>query len=143
MSRRMYQGGSSIKKGPRRAMREQDDEPPRDAEVRASVWPSDDFIVSAGIKDEFDAYVRNADLEDFLQDKCPQYYQLTDSFVRRFKYKCTRNSPSVLFDIYDTSYTMDLEDFITACKLPQWGNINDPHKSEFRDFLASITMGGI
>ena len=36
---------------------------------------------------------------------------------------------------------MDLEDFTTACKLPQWGNINDPHKSEFRDFLASITMG--
>ena len=36
---------------------------------------------------------------------------------------------------------MDLEDFTTACKLPQWGNINDPHKSEFRDFLASITVG--
>ena len=53
-------------------MREQDDEPPRDAEVRASCeWPSDDFMVNAGIKDEFDAYVRNADLEDFLQDKCP------------------------------------------------------------------------
>ena len=85
--------------------------------------------------------MRNADLEDFLQDKCPQYYQLTDSFVRRFKYKCSRNSPSVLFDIYDTSYTMDLEDFTTACKLPQWGNVNDPHKSEFRDFLASITVG--
>ena len=69
------------------------------------------------------------------------YYQLTDSLVRRFKYNCLRNSPSVLFDIYDTSYTMDLEDFTTACKLPRWGNINDPHKSEFRDFLASITVG--
>ena len=73
--------------------------------------------------------MRNAELEDFLQDKCPQYYQLTDSFVRRFKYNCMRNSPSVLFDIYDTSYTMDLKDFTNACKLPQWGNINDPHKS--------------
>ena len=61
--------------------------------------------------------------------------------LREFKYNCTRNSPSVLFDIYDTSYTMDLEDFTTACKLPQWGNINDPHKSKFRDFLASITVG--
>ena len=141
MSRRMYQGGSSIKKGPRHAMREQDDELPRDAEVRACEWPSDDFMVNAGFKDEFDAYVRNADLEDFLQDKCPQYYQLTDSFVRRFKYKCSRNSQSVLFDIYDKSYTMGLEDFITTCNLPQWGNVNDPHKSEFRDFLASITVG--
>ena len=105
MSRRMYQGGSSIKKGHRLAMREQDDELPRDIEVRACEWPSDDFMVEAGFKEEFDVYVRNAEMEDFLQDKCPQYYQLTDSFVRRFKYKCTRNSPSVLFDIYDTSYT--------------------------------------
>ena len=46
-----------------------------------------------------------------------------------------------MFDIYDTSYTMDLEDFTTACKLPQWDTINDPHKSEFRDFLASFTVG--
>ena len=29
---------------------------------------------------------------------------------------------------------MDLEDFTTACKLPQWGSIRDPRKSEFRDF---------
>ena len=137
----MYQGGSSVKKGPRIAIREQDDELPRYAEVRACEWPFDDFMVKEGFKEEFDAYVRNADLEDFLQDKCPKYYQLTNSFVRRFKYYRTRNSPSVLVDIYVTSYTMDLEDFTTACKLPKWGNINDPHKSEFRDFLASITVG--
>ena len=36
---------------------------------------------------------------------------------------------------------MDLEDFTTACKLPHWGNVNDPHKSECRDFLASIIVG--
>ena len=36
---------------------------------------------------------------------------------------------------------MDLEDFTTACKLPQWGSIRDPRKSEFRDFLSSITVG--
>ena len=114
----MCQSGSSTKKGPRRAMCEQDDEPPRDAEVRACEWPSEEFMVKADIKDEFDAYVRNADLEDFLQDKCPQYYLLSASFVRRFKYKCSRNSQSVLFDIYDTSYTMDIEDFTTTCKLP-------------------------
>ena len=36
---------------------------------------------------------------------------------------------------------MDLEDFTTACKLPQWGNVNEPRKSEYKDFLASITVG--
>ena len=73
-------------------MHEQDDEPPREADVQPCEWPLEEFMVNAGIKDEFDAYVRNADLEDFLQDKCPQYYLLTNSFVRRFKYKCSCNS---------------------------------------------------
>ena len=118
MSRKMYQGGSSRKKGPRLAMHEQDDEPPREAEVRTCEWPSEEFMVNAGIKDEFDTYVRNADLEDFIQDKYPQYYYLTDSFMRRFKFSSSRNSYSVLFDIYDKSYTWILEDFTTACKLP-------------------------
>ena len=36
---------------------------------------------------------------------------------------------------------MDLEDFTTAWKLPQWGNVNDPHRSEYKDFLTSITVG--
>ena len=36
---------------------------------------------------------------------------------------------------------MDLEDFTTACKLPQWGSVNEPRKSEYRDFLACITVG--
>ena len=116
----MYQGGSSRKQGPRLVIREPDDEPPREAQVRPCEWPSDDFMVQAGIKEEFDAYVSNADLEDFMQDKCPQYYHLTDTFVRRFKFTSSRNSQNVLFDLYDKSYTMDLEDFTTACKLPQW-----------------------
>ena len=66
-------------------------------------------MVQAGIKDEFDAYVRNADLDDFMADRCPQHYYLTDSFVRRFKFTSSRNSHNVLFDLYDKSYTMVLE----------------------------------
>ena len=116
----MYQGGSSRKQEPRLAIRETNDEPPREAQVRPCEWPSKEFMVQVGIKGEFDAYVRNADLEDYMLDKCPQYYHLTDSFVRRFKFSSMRNTQTVLFDIYDKSYTMDLEDFNTACKLPQW-----------------------
>ena len=87
--------------------------------MRPCEWLSEDFMVQVGIKDEFDTYVRNADLEDFMLDKCPQYYHLTDSFVRRFKFTSSHNSHDVLFDLYDKSYTMDLEGFNTACKLPQ------------------------
>ena len=80
-----------------------------------------------------ESYIRRvtADLED---------YHLTDSFVRWFKFTSSRNSHNVLFDLYDKSYTMDLEDFTTACKLPQWGNVSEPRKSEYKDFLASISV---
>ena len=36
---------------------------------------------------------------------------------------------------------MDLEDFCYACKIPQWCSLSEPHKSEYNDFLASITIG--
>ena len=55
-------------------------------------------MVHAGFKDEFDAYVRNVDLEDFVSDKCQQYYHLTDSFVRRFEFSSKHNTNIVLFD---------------------------------------------
>lgn len=82
-----------------------------------------------------------ADLYSFEADKCHQYYYLTDSFVIRFEFTSPRNSQTILFDLDDKSYTMDLEDFNTSCKLPQWGNVSEPRKSEYKDFIASITMG--
>ena len=60
MFRKMYQGGPSRKQGPRLAMSDADNEPPRDAQVWACEWPSEDFMDRAGIKEEFNAYVRNA-----------------------------------------------------------------------------------
>ena len=83
----------------------------------------------------------NADLEDFTSDKCRQYYHLTDSFVWRFNFSSKCNTHTVIFDLYDKSYTMDLQDFSAACKLLQWGNVSKPRKSEYKDFLASITVG--
>ena len=70
MSGKMYHGGSSRKQAPRLAIREPDLEPPREAQVRPCEWSSDEFMVRAGFKDEFYAYVQNAGLEDFVSDKC-------------------------------------------------------------------------
>ena len=55
MFRKMYQGGSSWKQEPGLAIREPDDEPLREAQVRPCEWPLEEFMVQAGIKDEFDA----------------------------------------------------------------------------------------
>ena len=107
----MYQGGSSRKEAPMRAIREPDLELPREAQVKPCEWPSDEFMDHAGFKDEFYAYIQNANLEDFLSHQCLQYYYLTDSFMRRFEFSSKRNTHIVLFDLYEESYTMDLEDF--------------------------------
>ena len=131
----MYQGSSSRKQGPRLVICEPDLEPRREALVRPCEWPSNEFMIQVGFKNKFDEYVRNADLEDFVSDNCRQYHYLTDSFVRRFKFTSSRNSHTILFDLYDKSYTMDLEDFNTACKLPHWGTVSEPRKSEYEDFL--------
>ena len=86
MLRKMFQGGSSRKQGPRLAIRDANEEPPRDALVRPCEWPSENFMNQVGIKEEFSTYLSNAGLEDFEADKCPQYHDLTSSFVRRFEF---------------------------------------------------------
>ena len=73
----MYQGGSSRKQGPMPAIRDVDEEPPRDAQVWPCEWTSEDFMIRVGIKEEFEAYVRNADIESSVADKCRQYLYLT------------------------------------------------------------------
>ena len=93
MLRKMFQGGSSRKQGPRLAMCDADDEPPRDAPVRPCEWPSENFMDRAGIKN---AYLRNADLVSFEEEKCSQYHNLTSSFVRRFEFSTSRNCPMYL-----------------------------------------------
>ena len=50
MLRKLYQGGSSRKQGPRLAMRDADDEPPRDAPVRPCEWPSENFMVERELR---------------------------------------------------------------------------------------------
>ena len=58
MFRRMFQGGPSRKQGPRLAIRDADEEPPRDAPVRPCEWPSENFMNQVGIKEDFNAYLR-------------------------------------------------------------------------------------
>ena len=70
MFRKIYQGGSSRKQAPRLVICEPDLEPPREAPVWPCEWSLDEFMVHASFKEEFDAYIQNADLEDFVSDKC-------------------------------------------------------------------------
>ena len=71
MLRKMFQGGSSKKQGPRLAMHDGDEEPPRDALVRPCEWPSENFMNQVGIKEEFSAYLRNAVLRTLKLTNAP------------------------------------------------------------------------
>ena len=69
-------------------------------------------MIGAGIKEEFDQYILNAEIAPFITDKCTQHYNLTQSFTKKFEYH-SRNS-RVLFHIYDRSYGMSLEELCDA-----------------------------
>ena len=70
MFRRNYHGGSSSKRGPRLSIQEPDPYQPRNAQVQPCEWPSDEFMIDAGFKDEFDTFFHNAGLEEFISNKC-------------------------------------------------------------------------
>ena len=72
--KRLLRGSSS--RSSKEKQKEEEQKPkfnlPRTAEVRPCEWPSENFMNQVGIKEEFSAYLRNAGLEDFEADKCPQ-----------------------------------------------------------------------
>ena len=141
MFRKMFHGGSSSKSAARPVIREPDTEPPREAAVLPCEWPLDAFMIRTGIKEEFDMYVRNTELTEFLADRCPQYYDLTDSFVRRFKYVYQCTSHDVIFNLYEHPFRMSVEEFSEVCKIPFWGTCTEPRKSDCNEFLMNITRG--
>jgi hypothetical protein len=96
-------------------------------------------MLGAGIKEEFDQYIHTTELSAFIADKPPQHYNLTHSFTQYFEFhQCTSR---VSFHLYDKSYTMPLEEFCNACKIPYWGSLDEPPRSEYELFLTSLCNG--
>jgi hypothetical protein len=96
-------------------------------------------MLATGIKEEFDQYIHNAELSAFITDKPPQHYYLTHSFTQHFEYH--PRTSRVLFHLYDRSYRMSLEEFCDACKIPYWGSLDEPQKSNYESFLNSLCNG--
>ena len=114
---------------------------PRVTEVRACEWPSDEFLRTAGLYEDFYYLVENAGLTAFVEDKCPQYLLLTNIFVQSFNFYPRKNLPMVEFMIYDVPQCMTLQDFCNVCKLPYVGDICDPRPRDLEDFIGSIAVG--
>jgi hypothetical protein len=96
-------------------------------------------MIGAGIKGEFYQYVHNTELTPFIADKCIQHYNLTSSFTKKFKYHS--HDSRVSFYLYDRAYAMPLEEFCGACKIPYWGSLDAPPKTDYEMFLSSLCCG--
>ena len=87
-------------------------------EIRASEWPSDDFLRAAGIYDDFHEVAHNAGLTAFLHDQCDQYLLLTNIFVQNFHFHSRSSPPTVEFHLYDEHKEMSLYDFCRIFLIP-------------------------
>ena len=103
-SRRRSSGASSSDSSARRSYVEPSESSTRDAATKTCLWPSDEYMVRVGIKEEFEQYVHNAGLGPYLSDKCEQRQLLTESFVKGFKF-FPRES-RVSFMLYDEPFTI-------------------------------------
>ena len=98
---------------------------PRTAEVRPCEWLSNDFLIAAGIYDDFYELAENAGLTDFLRDQREQYLLLTNTFVQNFYYYPKESPPLVEFHLYDVVKKMSLDEFCGVCKIPFEGSLEE------------------
>ena len=128
-SRRRSSEASSSSSSARRSYVEPSESSIRDAATKTCLWPCDDYMVSVGIKEEFEQYVHNADLGPYISDKCNQHLTLTESFVKGFKFHPRESRVS--FKLYENPFTISLERFAYHCKIPFSGSLDEPPRSEF------------
>src|SRR5215216_3863900 len=138
-SRRRSSGASSSDSSARPSYVEPSESSIRDAATKTCLWPCNDYIVRVGIKEEFEKYVHNAELGPYIADKCNQHLSLTESFNKEFKFH--PGESRVSFKLYDNPFTIPLETFPNHYKIPFWGSLDEPPRSEFEIFLTSLCFG--
>ena len=111
--KRFLRGSSS--RSAKEKQKEEEQKPkfnlPRITEVRPCEWPSDEFLRSAGIYEDFYLLIENAGLTNFLHDQRHQYLLLTNTFVQNFYFFPKKSPPTVEFHLYDVVKEMTLAEF--------------------------------
>ena len=96
-------------------------------------------MVSAGIKEEFDNYIHNVELHPYVEDKCIQHLSLIEIFTKEIKFHPRESRVS--FKLDERPFTMPLEMFCNACKIPYWGSLDEPPRSKYESFFTSLCYG--
>src|SRR3954471_16477638 len=80
-------------------------------DANASEFPCNDFMVAAGIREDFLFLVNNAGLTTYTNDESHQYAMLTKIFVESFDLNYGTYESTVSFKIYDWSIIIPLQEF--------------------------------
>ena len=137
-SRRRSSGASSSDSSARRSYVEPSETSTRDAATKTCLWPCNDYMVSVGIKEEFEQYVHNDDLGPYISDKCNKHLTLTESFVKGFKFHPRESRVS--FKLYENPFTISLE-FCSPLQTPILGSLDELPRAEYQSFLTSLCYG--
>jgi hypothetical protein len=77
---------------------------------------------AAGILQDFQTLISNAELEHFVDGEPYQYAKLTMSMVQDFRFSWSLPNPMVHYKIYNKSGDLPFDVFCAAIKVPQWGS---------------------
>ena len=92
-----------------------------DGDAHVSTFPCTDFLINAGIYEDFLMLVGRVGLTAYMHDESDQYAMLTKIFVESFTFHNTRYNPSVAFKIYDWPFTMPLPRFCEILGIAMFG----------------------
>src|ERR1041384_2694652 len=84
--------------------------------AKAMAFPCDEFMESAGIKEEFYALCENAGLTWLVTSHVHQYETLTAVFVNSFRFYF--DNDTIVFRLYDQLLTMPMNRFCEVLGLP-------------------------
>ena len=92
-----------------------------DGDAHPSTFTCANFMVDAGIYEDFLLLVDRVGLTTYINDESEQYALLTKTFVESFSFNNTIFKPNVAFKIYNKSVTLSLSRFCEILGIPTIG----------------------
>ena len=90
-------------------------------DANASTFPCANFMVDAGIQEDFLLLISKVGLTTYMNDESNQYAMLTKIFVESFNFNYDTYESTVSFNIYDKSIAITLQQFCDILGIPMFG----------------------
>ena len=90
-------------------------------DANASTFPCANFMVDAGIQEDFLLLISKVGLTTYMNGESNQYAMLTKIFVESFKFNYDTYDSTVSINIYDKSIAITLQQFCDILGIPMFG----------------------